>query len=128
MHPDLIKLHCETAAKHSYRSSQEILNKQVCGKRKINNHERFHHVIGSVGQHICDTIPEEIIASISEAKELIIQVDGGHIKDKNPEQRSFEVMTAVIYQPQHIERHATSHLGKITQKHCSASAMDANNR
>jgi hypothetical protein len=30
------------------------------------------------------------------AADLIVQVDGGHLKDKSPEARSFEAMASVV--------------------------------
>jgi len=102
MHPDLAKLQCEVGSEQTYRDAQTILNKQSAKPRKVNNHESVHHVVESVGQYISDTTGSEVIPETLIADALILQVDGGHIKDKSPDKRSFEAMTAVVYQPGNI--------------------------
>ncbi|HJO56370.1 MAG TPA: ISKra4 family transposase, partial [Candidatus Scalindua sp.] len=125
MHPDLAKLQCEMGAEHTYRAAQNILNKKASSVRRVNNHERVHHVVESVGQYISDTIISEPTPPVDVTSELILQVDGGHLKDKNPEQRSFEAMTAVAYRPGSVlySIKAKDHRGKILNKHCAASAL-----
>ena len=102
MHPDLAKLQCEVGSKHTYREAQNILNKQSVNPRKVNNHESIHHGVESIGQYISDTVEAELIPEVPVADHLILQVDGGHIKDTSPNKRSFEAMTAVVYQPGNI--------------------------
>jgi len=34
--------------------------------------------------------------------ELIIQVDGGHIPIQDPEKRSFEALSAIVYRPENL--------------------------
>jgi hypothetical protein len=58
--------------------------------RKINNHEQIHHIIEKVGEYIGQTIEKDKINPKTTAKELIVQIDGGHLKNKDPNQRSFE--------------------------------------
>ena len=101
-HPDLIKLQCETGAEHTYRDAQVILNKQSLVKRKINNHEQIHHVIEKVGEYIGQTIAQNTIIPETKAEELMVQIDGGHLKDKDPDTRSFEAMAGVIYRPENV--------------------------
>ena len=128
MHPDLAKLQCEIGSEHTYREAQNILNKKSSWVRKVNNHERVHHVVESVGQYISDTATLEPAPPVDVAPELIMQVDGGHLKDKDPEKRSFEALTAVIYRPGSILHSikAKDHRGEILNKHCSASALNDN--
>ncbi len=121
-HPDLIKLQCETGAEHTYRDAQVILNKQSLVKRKINNHEQIHHVIEKVGEYIGQTIEQNTISPETKAEELIVQIDGGHLKDKDPDARSFEAMAGVIYRPENVIK-ANNKRGKIISKHCAASAL-----
>tara|TARA_B110000977_G_scaffold164219_1_gene210590 strand:- start:12 stop:1352 length:1341 start_codon:yes stop_codon:yes gene_type:complete len=121
-HPDLIKLQCETGAEHTYRDAQVILNKQSWVKRKINNHEQIHHVIEKVGEYIGQTIDQNTIIPETKAEELMVQIDGGHLKDKDPDARSFEAMAGVIYRPENIIK-AKNKRGKIISKHCAASAL-----
>ena len=125
-HPDLAKLQCEVGSDHTYREAQTILNKQSSKIRKINNHESVHHMVESVGQYISDTTGSELLPEIPAAEELIVQVDGGHIKDKSPDKRSFEAMTAVFYQPGNIiySIKAKDHRGVILNKSCAASAYN----
>jgi hypothetical protein len=121
-HPDLVKLQCETGAEHTYREAQVILNKQSLVKRKINNHEQIHSVIEKVGSYIAQTIEEDKVDLGEKAKELMVQIDGGHLRDKNPDKRSFEAMTAVIYRPENVIK-SKKQAGRIISKHCAASAL-----
>jgi hypothetical protein len=57
------------------------------------------------------------------AKELIVQVDGGHIATKEKTTRSFEALSAVIYRPESL-RTLDQHHGKIACKSCVLSAQD----
>jgi hypothetical protein len=124
-HPDLVKLQCETGAEHTYRDAQIILNKQSLAKRKINNHEQIHNVIEKVGGYIAQTIEADKIDLVENAKELLVQIDGGHLKDKDPNKRSFEAMTAVIYRPENVIKNKKRN-SKIISKHCAASALADN--
>lgn len=123
MHPDLAKLHCELGAKHSYRSAEAMLNQQSYHKRRINNHERILHVVESVGDYIADHARIKITPPIKKASHLILQVDGGHLKDKSPGNRSFEAMASVIYRPEDVLLGASGSRRHIAKKHCSASAL-----
>ena len=126
MHPDLAKLQCEVGSKHSYRSAQEILDRQSFNPRRVNNHERIFQVVQSVGDYITKTKSQESTSQAEASTELIVQVDGGHLKDKNPQARSFEAMTAVIYKPENIETSADQTRGRLTSKHCAASSLSDN--
>jgi len=126
MHPDLAKLQCETGAAHTYRDAQKILDKQSCHSRRVNNHERILRVIHCVGQEIANTKASDLTCQAPPAPELIVQVDGGHLKDKNPEVRSFEAMTAVVYKADSIDRDPKSCRGQLISKHCAASALSDN--
>ncbi len=81
MHPDLIKMQCEEAAAQSYSKAQESLNRKACKKRKVNSTMTIHGVIERVGNYISQH-PDETIPEVQPASELVIQVDGGHIKAK----------------------------------------------
>ena len=126
MHPDLAKLQCEIGSSHTYREAQKILNKKACHSRRVNNHERILQVIHSVGGEITKTKSKESTSYAVPASELIMQVDGGHLKDKNPEMRSFEAMTAVVYRPESIHRDPTNCRGQLLSKHCAASSLADN--
>ena len=107
------------------RDAQVILNKQSLVKRKINNHEQIHNVIEKVGEYIGQTIEKDNISPNTKAQELMVQIDGGHLKDKSPDRRSFEAMTAVIYRPENVIK-TKSQKNKIISKHCAASALSDN--
>ena len=57
------------------------------------------------------------------AKELIIVVDGGHLKSKNTNSRSFEAMIATVFCPDNY-RKIDKHHNEITNKTSVSSALD----
>ena len=61
--------------------------------RPINNHDRIKHVVEDVGSVIekINKTEKEIVV-INEAKELVLNVDGGHVKTTEKEKRSIEAM------------------------------------
>lgn len=130
VHPDLYKLQCEYGATHSFRKSEGILTTLANKKRKVNNRERISNILNKVGEALDvrqqqPTKEEDNIAA--PAKELIIQVDGGHIHDKDQEKRSFEAMCAKIYRPESVIE-VTEKRTEIVDKHCVASALDDKQR
>jgi len=52
-----------------------------------------------------------------------VQVDGGHIPTKEQGKRSFEALSAVVYQPSCLE-FVDQHHQRITDKSCVVSALD----
>lgn len=122
IHPELAKLQTEMSAKQTYRQAKDTLNKVSSGVRKINNNERLQKVVSAVGTAVTDEKNEEI--DYGDAEKLTVQVDGGHIKDKDPKKRSFEVMTSVVYRPENVIKNDKSFRGEITNKHCAASALE----
>lgn len=128
IHPDLGKLQCEVGANHSYRAGQEIMNRKSAGKRRVNNHDRIKHVVEAVGREVEKNNLEETAQQITTAKksELIVQVDGGHLRNKDSDSRSFEALTAVVYAPESVEKVGNSNRGKIYNKSCAASALNDN--
>ena len=125
VHPDLAKLQCELGADHSYRETQDILDKKSYVCRKINNHDRIRHTIENVGNAIVSqqkVTPKTQLNRL--APELIMQVDGGHVSDKSPQKRSFEALTSVVYRPENIIVNPKTGHGEILNKSCAASALD----
>ena len=59
------------------------------------------------------------------ADELIVQVDGGHIRTKDQSKRSFEALSAVVYRPDSV-RTIDKHHREIGRKSCALSAKDDN--
>lgn len=126
-HPDLTALQCELAAHHSYPETTNILTSQSCGYRKINNQDRIRQHVSAVGNAVIETenlSDANACLNKQPAKELILNVDGGHVIDKNPDKRSFESLTAVIYQPQNVVINPITEKGEIINKSCAASALD----
>ncbi len=57
------------------------------------------------------------------AEELIVHVDGGHIKSAEDGEYSFEAMTAAVYRPSAVKTNKKETLNYIENKHYAASAM-----
>lgn len=125
IHPDLAKIQSEISALHSFREAQEILKKLSNQYRKINNHDRLNHISECVGNELAKLHEQPIDEStiLSDANELIVQIDGGHIKNKDQDSRSFEALSAVIYRPENVKM-ASKNKATITDKQCVASAKD----
>ena len=63
---------------------------------------------------------------VEEAEELILNVDGGHVKSKDPDVRSFEVLTSVIYRPESLQTNSKNTRNYLSSKSCAASAQNDN--
>jgi hypothetical protein len=135
IHPDLAKLQVELSGKHPYRSAQKILNAMVNKKRRANNHSGLKTLTELVG-HFVDKNPIEEIDNVPPSDELIVQVDGGHLKTIE-DQRSVEALTSVVYNPKNVAiiggnekiDGTTSEIrGLITSKSCGASALSDNQK
>ena len=135
-HPDLSKLQTEMSANYTYRHAQRIMNAMSYYTRKVNNHNHLHDVVETVGNYICSNQAKDIPANIPASDELILQVDGGHLKTKEPSSRSFEALTSVIYDPKNIKysepnpkenlEQESPRRATILSKHCAASALNDN--
>ncbi|MGA7953553.1 MAG: ISKra4 family transposase [Gloeobacterales cyanobacterium] len=127
IHPDLAKLQCEQGALFSYREAESNLERLNCQSRSINNHNQVKRITDNVGavlaeQNAIRPVEQECAAS---ASELIVQVDGGHIPIQNPEKRSFEALSAIVYRPESIQE-VDSYHRQIIDKSCVFSAKDNN--
>lgn len=124
MHPDLIKIQCEEAIKQSYSKAKCSLNLKSCKNRKVNSTMTMHGVVEIVGNYISQNLDEDI-SKAEPPMTLIVQVDGGHIKSKEKDSRSFEAMTSVIYKPENIVvEQGQEGRGVILKKHCAASSLN----
>ena len=122
VHPDLYRLQCEQGANHSYRKAENTLEKMCNKKRNVNNHDRIKKVINSVGDSLAkQNESKDTSLEVGEAKELIVQVDGGHIKTTESDKRNIEVMSAKVYRPESVVS-ITENRSKIASKSCAASA------
>ena len=125
VHPDLHKLQCEYGATQSFRKSEEILTALSNTKREVNNRERISRISNLVGEELENRQKQPMlnVDNIVPTKELIVQVDGGHIHDKDPGKRSFEAMCAKGYRPESVIE-ITEKRSKIVSRNCAASAKD----
>lgn len=123
---DLIRIQAKLGSTHSFRESEEIFDQFSPTPRQINNHDRIKHVVESVGNAVekMNQDEKEIIA-IAPATELIINVDGGHIKTTEDKQ-SIEALISVIYRPESIQSNDTETRNYLMSKHCAASIKDDN--
>lgn len=130
-HPDLVKIQCEIGANHTFRDSQKLMNLIANTERSTNSHDRIKRITEKVGQHIAE-YPDSPSTDIKSATHLYVQVDGGHVATIEPDKRSFEVMTSVVFDGKNIKYTGgkekkdggiSTVRGELTSKHCAASAL-----
>lgn len=130
-HPDLIKIQTELGANHTFREAQKLMNLFSNTERSTNSHDRIKRITETVGNNLADH-PDAPPEDIKSAAHLYIQVDGGHVATVEPDKRSFEVMTSVVFDAKNInytggkekKDGSTSTIrGELTSKHCAASAL-----
>jgi hypothetical protein len=118
-----MRLQAELGATHSFRESEKLFTNFCRLERRINNHDRIKCTVENVGAQLSAIHAAEAeFAAIEPAKELIVNVDGGHIKSTENGKRTFEAMTAVIYRPEALMTNTTDTRNTLTSKHCAASA------
>lgn len=124
IHPDLYRLQCEQGAQHTYRKAEDILSAMSNKKRSINNHDRIKESTNQVGEILSEKNKQvNAVETSLPAKELIVQIDGGHIKAKDSEKRSFEAMSAKLYRPESVIE-ITEKRSEIALRTCVASAKE----
>jgi len=124
---ELQMIQSKLGATHTYRESEEIFSIFTGADRTINNHDRIKQVTESVGESLEKISKhEKEIAVAVEASELIINVDGGHIKTTEKGARSIEAMASVIYKPEAIQANSNNTRNYLTSKNCAASILDDN--
>jgi len=122
VHPDLYRLQCEQGANHTYRKAKNNLAQMCHKERDINNHNRIKQITNNVGEILSEKNKNNgDECPVNPAAELIVQVDGGHIKTTECDKRSIEVMSAKVYRPESIVS-VTENRSKINSKNCAASA------
>ena len=100
-HPELTKLQCEQGALHSYREAQNNLEKLNCQRPSVNHHVQIQHITNRVGEHSSQghqNLPSSQELPVA-ARELIVQVDGGHIPTKEQDTRIFEALFGIVLSP-----------------------------
>jgi hypothetical protein len=120
----LMKMQSELGATYTFRDCEELLQKFSTKSRSINNHNRVKIVTMNIGNEVSKINHEETqIFTTEEADELIINIDGGHVKTTE-NQRSIEALTAVIYRPEALISNQSETRNFIVSKNCSASVKD----
>lgn len=131
IHPDLAKLQAQFGSEHSFRKASSLLNSMAGKSRRINFHSGIKRMVETIGEHMAESEVDEIGIPKPEAAALCVQVDGGHLKTKDPESRSFEAITAVAFDPKQIEFTSKKGTGQysrgtIKSKRCIGSALENN--
>ena len=123
-HPDLIEKQVIRGIDNSYRQASRQLNAETKVVRSINNDDRIRRNIANVAKLIEQEKLKDCKAPKQDAAalKLIVVVDGGHLKSKNKESRSFEAMIATVYRPENIHRIDKNH-NEIAQKTSVSSAL-----
>jgi len=121
----LAKLQAELGAKHTFRDCEDILTSFATRPRRITNHNRVKLTTEDIGNAL-DAVNKATndLVKIEEALELVLNVDGGHIKTKDKEHRSFEAMTSVLYRPEDIISNPAKTRNHLRSKACAASTLD----
>ena len=111
-------------SKHTFRESEELFAMFSAKKRKI-NHNRIKIVTEEVGE-ILEAVnkEEKELIKIEDAEELVLNIDGGHIKSKDPDVRTFEALTSVIYRPDSIKSNKKGTRNYLSNKSCAASTTE----
>ncbi len=124
---ELTKIQAELGAKHTFREAEDLLDLFSNSERKINNHDRVKKSTEALGNTVAVMKNQEKeIIETEAAKELVINVDGGHINTTEEGKRSMEAMTAVIYKPEAIIPNSKNTRNKLSSKNCAASVRDDN--
>ena len=120
----MVKIQSELGASETFRDSESLFKTFTAKSRKVNNHNRIKKVTQSVGQTIIDIDQmEKELLNVDEANELIVNVDGGHVKTTE-EQRSIEALTSVIYRPEALISNKKGTINHLSEKSCAASVKD----
>lgn len=124
---ELQKIQSKLGATHTYRESEELFSLFSRPGRTINNHDRIKQVTESVGESMVEISKHEKEVAVSEeASELILNIDGGHIKTTEQNARSMEAMASVIYRPEAIQANSKDTRNHLTSKNCAASILNDN--
>lgn len=125
VHPELAKMQCSTGAEHSFNETEIILNEKSNHVRPVNNDDRIRKTVKQVGEKLSE-IKEDKSWRKSDnkgAEELVVNIDGGHVKTKEQNKRSIEELVLSIHNPNNVVSKDKNH-NKITQKTYVGSAKD----
>ena len=84
-------------AKMPYKEAEETLGKFSCQKRSVNNHVKIAEATNKVGSILNKIKLKEEVSAKEDTGHLYMQVDGGHVKDKDKKKRSFEALIAAVF-------------------------------
>lgn len=123
---ELQRIQSELGGKHSFREAEDIFDTFSAKPRAINNHDRIKKVAESLGTSLSNIAKEEReMIKAEEAEQLIVNVDGGHVKTIE-EGRSIEAMTSVVYRQENVVYNKKETRRHLTSKNCAASVNDDN--
>lgn len=123
MHPDLLKKQALHGGKESYEKSSKSLNSESACTRAINSHSQIYKSVKKVGETLESIkISTDYGKSPNVADNLIVNIDGGHIKSRG-DSRSFEAMIATVHNPNSLKYVNQTH-NTITFKTIVSSAKD----
>ena len=124
---DLQRIQATLGATHTYREGEKIFELFSMKSRRINNHDRIKHVTESLGE-VIEKIEEteKSVVIADPAKELVLAVDGGHIKTIEEDKRSMEAMASVIYRPEAICSNGKGTRHYLSDKSSAASVNEDN--
>jgi hypothetical protein len=128
MHPDLVKKQSLAGSTTSFKNAEELLARDGGNRRRVNNHLSIKNTVDRVGKILSDIhVNYRQLPRKKYADQLVVQIDGGYIKDKNPRLSSFEVLVAQVYNPEnHVagtkSENGSRVSGEIIKKTCVASA------
>lgn len=121
---ELMRLQAEIGAQETYRSAEDIFTSFCGAKRRTNNHNRIKEVSRNMGDATIKLVKEEKeLLSAKPASEIIMNVDGGHVKTIE-NKRSIEALAVVLYRPEALVSNSTGTRNTLTSKHCAASAKN----
>jgi len=126
---ELQKIQSVLGAKFTFRDVEDILTLMSSKIRNINNHMRVKQVAEELGNKLKEiNKDEQELLSITESKELIVAVDGGHVNTTEVGKRSMEAMTAVVYNEASIQANKKETRNYLSSKNCAASVKDDNQK
>ncbi len=120
LHGDLIRIQASSGARMSFGKSETHLQETLGEERPINNHSRISNSVKRIGDFTQKRNHDPISPAGEPAKELVVQVDGGFIHDRE-KKGNFEVMAAKVYQPANVVE-ISKDRNEIVSKNCSASS------
>jgi hypothetical protein len=124
LHPDLVEIQSLFGAENSFQKKEKFLAKKSCQARPINNSSCIRKTVNKVGQ-VLSLIKNSAhwgeVTNVNSSKELVLNIDGGHIQSNDLSKRSFEAITASVYDPNNLMK-KDKHHSIITSKTVVASA------